>query len=84
MKNAERQSEFVRAPIFWSHEAIAYLGLDRLGLARPDMALQRLIKKGALRPRKIGGHLAFNKGELDRVVTNGDQPRRRGRPRKLR
>ena len=37
-----------KAPIYWSHEAIAYLGIDRLGLVRPDMALQRLIKKGAL------------------------------------
>ena len=84
LKRADKQFEFPRAPIYWSHEAIAYLGLDRLGLARPDMALQRLIKKGALRPKKIGGHLAFDKGELERVVANGDRPRRRGRPRRLR
>ncbi|MCD6365390.1 MAG: hypothetical protein J7M14_05895 [Planctomycetes bacterium] len=70
-----------RAPIYWTHEAIAYLGLDRLGLARPDMALQRLIKKGALRPKKIGGHLAFDKHDLDRLVAKGDQVRRPGRPR---
>jgi len=30
------------------HEAISYLGLDRLGLARPDKAMYRLVKKGAL------------------------------------
>lgn len=66
----------------WAHEAIVYLGLDRLELARPDMALQRLIKKGALRPRKIGGHLAFPISELERVAEQGDQVRRRGRPRK--
>ena len=71
-----------KAPIYWSHEAITYLGIDRLGLVRPDMALQRLIKKGALRPKKIGGHLAFDKEELDRVASRGDQVRRRGRPRK--
>ena len=52
----------------------------RLGLARPDMALQRLIKKDALRPRKINGRLAFDKEELDRIVEKGDQFRRRGRP----
>ena len=62
--------------------AIRYLGLDRLGLARPDMALQRLIKKGALTPTKIGGRLVFKKAELDRVREKGDQARRRGRPRK--
>jgi hypothetical protein len=76
------QLEPERAPIYWSHEAITYLGLDRLGLARPDMALQRLIKKGALRPRKIGGHLAFDRGELDTVASRGDQVRRPGRPKR--
>ena len=83
MKETGRQSFPPRAPLFWTHEAIAYLGLDRLGLARPDMALQRLIKKGALRPKKIGGHLAFDKEDLDRLVARGDTVRRRGRPRKV-
>ena len=82
VKNTDRQSRLERAPIYWSHEAIAYLGLDRLGLSRPDMALQRLIKKGALRPKKIGGHLAFHKEDLERLIARGDQVRRRGRPRK--
>ena len=72
-----------RAPIFWMHEAIIYLGLDRLGLARPDRAIYRLIKKGALHPRKIAGHFVFSKSELDLLVANGDQKRGRGRPRKL-
>ena len=71
------------APIYWTREAITYLGLDRLGLARPDMAIQRLIKKGALRPKKIGGHLAFDKKDLERLIANGDAARRRGRPRKI-
>ncbi len=84
MDNKSLQSRLERAPIYWSHEAITYLGLDRLGLARPDMALQRLIKKGVLRPKKIGGHLAFDKAELERVAASGDELRRRGRPKKLR
>jgi len=82
MQDAASTTKLDRAPIYWTHEAIAYLGLDRLGLSRPDMALQRLIKKGALRPKKIGGHLAFDKEDLDRLVAKGDQVRRRGRPRK--
>ena len=65
------------------HEAIAYLGLDRLGLARPDKAMYRLIKKGALHPRKIAGHFAFSIAELDAVAANGDQKRGKGRPRKI-
>jgi hypothetical protein len=67
---------------FWSEEAIEYLGLNRLGLARPDMALQRLIKKGVLKPTKIGGRLRFKKAELDRIIEKGDKAPRRGRPRK--
>ena len=67
---------------FWTHEAIEYLGFNRLGVARPDMLLQRLIKKGALRPTKIGRRNVFKKADLDRVLEKGDQVRRRGRPRK--
>ncbi len=67
---------------FWANEAIIYLGLDRLELSRPDMALQRLIKKGTLRPTKIGSRLVFKRAELDRVLEKGDEVRRRGRPRK--
>jgi len=67
---------------FWSEEALEYLGIARRNLARPDMALQRLIRKGALRPTKIGGRLLFKKAELDRVLEKGDQAPRRGRPRK--
>ena len=69
---------------FWTNEAIAYLGLDRLGLDRPEMALQRLIRKGTLRPTKIGRRNKFKRAELDRVREKGDQARRRGRPRKER
>jgi len=71
-----------KAPILWATEAIAFLGLDRLGLARPELALYRLIKKGALKPRKILGKLAFSQAELDRVAANGDEPIK-GRPRQL-
>jgi hypothetical protein len=55
----------------------------RLGLARPDKAIYRLMKKGTLHPRKIAGRFAFDKAELDLVAANGDQRRSRGRPRKL-
>ena len=83
MKNEAAQSKPERAPIYWMHEAITYLGLDRLGLARPDLSVHRLIRKGALHPKKICGHLVFDKAELDIVAANGDQKRGRGRPRKL-
>ncbi len=66
----------------WTEEAIAYLGLDRCGLASPSLALQRLITKRVLKPIKIGRRNAFTKAELDRVLEKGDQVRRRGRPRK--
>jgi hypothetical protein len=83
MNRTNKQNQVERAPILWMHEAITYLGLDRLDLARPDRAMYRLIKKGALHPKKIGGHFAFDKAELDLVAANGDQKRRRGRPRKV-
>ena len=81
MVNTEVKSDFEKAPIYWMHEAIVYLGLDRLGLARPDKALYRLVEKGALHPKKIAGHFAFDKKELDLLAANGDQKRGRGRPR---
>jgi hypothetical protein len=71
-----------RAPILWMHEAITYLGLDRLGLTRPEKAMYRLVSKGALHPKRISGHFAFDKKELDLVATRGDERPRRGRPRK--
>jgi len=83
MKNSEIKKGQDRAPILWMHEAITYLGLDRLGLTRPDKAMYRLIKKGALHTKKIAGHFAFDKSELDTVVANGDQKRGRGRPKKI-
>jgi len=83
MNDTKEKSKPERAPIFWMGEAITYLGLDRLGLARPDRAMYRLIKKGALHPKKIAGRFAFDKTELDIVAANGDQKRGRGRPRKF-
>ena len=82
MEHIETKPKPERAPIYWMHEAITYLGLDRLGLTRPDKAMYRLIAKGALHPRKIAGHFVFNKKELDTLVANGDQKRGRGRPKK--
>jgi hypothetical protein len=66
----------------WAEETLTFLGLDRRGLARPDMALQRLIKKGLLHPVKIGGRLSFKRAELERLRQKGDDARRPGRPRK--
>jgi len=71
-----------RAPIYWVHEAVEYLGFDRLGLSQPEKAIYRLIDKGALQPRKINGHYAFMKSDLDRLLANGDSKRGRGRPKK--
>lgn len=72
-----------RAPIYWIDEAIAYLGLDRLGLNKPEQAIYRMVRKGILRPRKIGRYLAFTKGDLDYVITNGEKRRSPGRPKRL-
>ena len=69
-------------PTLWLKEAISYLGLDRVGLKRPDKAIHRLIKKGSLTHKKISGRLCFDRAELDKVLTNGDHKRGRGRPRK--
>ena len=83
MENTIEKEKPGRANILWLNEAIAYLGLDRLGLARPDRAMYRLIKRGALHPKKIAGHYVFDKAELDMLAANGDQKRGKGRPRKL-
>lgn len=66
----------------WIDEAITYLGLDRVGLKEPAKAIHRLIKKGALHPKKISGRLCFDRSELDKILANGDHKRGRGRPRK--
>jgi len=81
-KRTRDKTELTEETRFWTEEAIAYLGLDRCGLARPELALQRFIKKGVLRPIKIGRRNAFTKAKLDRILSRGGQARRRGRPRK--
>ena len=82
MNNERLQSKPERASIYWVHEAIVYLGFDRLGLTRPEKAVYRLVSKGVLNPRKINGHFSFDKKELDKLLANGDQKPRRGRPKK--
>ena len=72
------ESKTDRAPRNWMHEAIQFLGL-----ARPDLAMHRVIKKGALHPRKICGRLAFDKKELELVASVGDEKRDRGSPNKF-
>ena len=81
--NPKPRVELERASIYWIHEAITYLGLDRLGLNKPEQAIYRMVRKGILRPRKIGRYLAFTKGDLDYVITNGERKRTPGRPRKF-
>ena len=83
MNREHERSKPERAPIYWMHEAITYLGLDRLGLAQPEQAIYRMVRKGILKPRKIGRFLAFSKAELDHVVANGEKKRKPGRPRKI-
>ena len=81
-KRTRDKTELTEETRFWTEEAISHLGLDRCGLARPDLALQRLIKKGVLKPIKIGRRNAFTKAELDRILSKGGRARRRGRPRR--
>lgn len=83
MNSDDKQKQIERAPILWMNEAIAYLGLDRLGLAHPEQALYRMVRKGILKPRKIGRFLAFSKSDLEYVITNGEKKRTPGRPRKI-
>jgi len=81
--NAEIKSRLERAPILWMHEAIVYLGLDRLNMVHPEQAIYRMVRKGILKPRKIGRFLAFSKSDLEYVITNGEKKRTPGRPRKI-
>ena len=83
MKNIESQFKPERAPIYRMHEAITYLGLDRLGLAHPEQAIYRMVRKGILKPRKIGRFLAFSKSDLEYVIANGEKKRTPGKPRKI-
>lgn len=82
MDDINSKSKSKRAPIYWMHEAIEYLGLDRLGLNQPEQAIYRMVRKGILRPKKIGRYLAFTKSDLDYVITNGEKRRTPGRPRR--
>ena len=66
-----------------SEGGITYLGLDRLDLAHPEQAIYRMVRKGILKPIKIGRFLAFSKSDLEYVITNGEKKRTPGRPRKI-
>ena len=83
MDNSRIKSEPETAPIYWVHEAITYLGLDRLDIAHPEQVIYRLVKKGILKPRKIGRYLAFSKSDLEYVAANGEKKKTPGRPRKI-
>ena len=45
-KNKINVLEIEKVTHLWTHKAVVYLGLDRLGLTRPDMAIHRLVSKG--------------------------------------
>ncbi|MGD0572466.1 MAG: helix-turn-helix domain-containing protein [Sedimentisphaerales bacterium] len=83
MENTELNLGIEKAPIYWMHEAISYLGLDRLGLTHPEQAIYRMVRKGILKPRKIGRFLAFSKSDLEYVIANGEKKRTPGRPKKI-
>jgi hypothetical protein len=82
MDKTIKQNKIEPAPILWMHEAITYLGIDRLGLAHPEQVIYRMVRKGILKPRKIGRFLAFSKSDLEYVIINGEKKRKPGRPRK--
>jgi predicted DNA-binding transcriptional regulator AlpA len=82
MADVKAKSDLGKAPIYWMHEAIIYIGLDRLGLAHPEQTIYRMVRKGILKPRRIGRFLAFSKSDLEYVITNGKKRRKPGRPRK--
>ena len=82
IKPSTPDPEISYASTLWIDEAVTYLGLDRTDIKRPDKAIHRLIKKGALHPKKISGRLIFSREELDNVLENGDQKKGRGRPKK--
>jgi hypothetical protein len=42
-----------------------------------------MVRKGILKPIKIGRFLAFSKSDLDYVIVNGEKKRTPGRPRKI-
>jgi len=50
---------------------------------RYEEAIYRMVRKGILKPRKIGRFLAFSKSDLEYVITNGEKKRTPGRPRKI-
>jgi hypothetical protein len=83
MTDADLKFNIGKAPIYWMHEAIEYLGLDRLGLMNPEQVIYRMVRKGILKPIKIGRFLAFSKSDLDYVIVNGEKKRTPGRPRKI-
>ena len=66
---------------YYIEAAITYLGVHQLEV-NPRKFVYRLVKKGALPARKINGRYVFFKAELDRVIANGDNKRKPGRPKK--
>lgn len=64
--------------VVYSSELVMILGLDRL--ARPDMAIDRLMQRGDLPRRKIGGRLVFSRRDVELLINHGTRRAARGRP----
>lgn len=55
-------------PVYTSGESITYLGLDRVGLNKPEESLRWLCRTGKLRYTKVGRRLMFRKSWLDELI----------------
>lgn len=57
-------------------EAIAFLGLDRIGLKNPRESLRWLQRTGKVRFTRIGRHVRFRKVWLEELIeSNAIRPR---------
>jgi len=68
----------VERRVLYTEDIIVIFGFDQL--ARPDMAVDRLVRRGDLPHRKIGGRLVFSHKEVDLLIETGSCKPRRGRP----
>ncbi len=55
-------------PVYTSAEAVKYLGLDRVGLSKPEESLRWQCRTGRLKFTRIGRRLMFRKSWLDELI----------------